>query len=226
MLKSLDTPIQYVKGVGPKVAKLLSKLGINTVEDLIYFFPRDYEDRRNLKPISELVPFQPEIIKAEIAGITIVNTYIPQGHSPESEKFIYKLDWFKRLGDYFACRFKPTEPIIWLGDFNIAPEAKDVHDPVGLAGSVCFHPDVQKALQKIMDWGFVDVFRKHCDEPGRYTFWDYRVPNGVKRNLGWRLDHIMATEPLAQRCSACYIDKEPRLAEKPSDHTFLVAEFD
>ena len=172
-------------------------------------------------------PFdEARLIKAKINGITIVNTYIPQGHSPESEKFIYKLDWFKRLGDYFARRLAPTEPVIWLGDFNIAPDARDVHDPVGLAGSVCFHPDVQKALQKIMDWGFVDVFRKHCDEPKQYTFWDYRVPNGVKRNIGWRLDHIMATKPLAQRCSACYIDKKPRLAARPSDHTFLVAEFD
>ena len=172
-------------------------------------------------------PFdETRLINAKIDGITIVNTYIPQGYSPESEKFAYKLDWFKRLGDYFARYLTPTEPVIWLGDFNIAADERDVYDPVGLSGSVCFHDDVRKALQKIMNWGFVDVFRKHCDEPGQYTFWDYRIPNGVKRNLGWRLDHIMATKPLAQRCSACYIDKEPRLAEKPSDHTFLVAEFD
>lgn len=165
------------------------------------------------------------MIKAKIYDITIINTYIPQGHSPESEKFTYKLKWFERLGKYFDNRFNPTEPVIWLGDFNIAPDDRDVHDPIGLAGHVCFHPDVQKALKKIMDWGFIDVFRTHCDEPGQYTFWDYRVPNGVKRNIGWRIDHIMATKPLARRCSACYIDKEPRLAEKPSDHTFLIAEF-
>ena len=166
------------------------------------------------------------MIKAKINGITIVNTYIPQGHSPESEKFIYKLDWFKRLGEYFDNRFSPDEPVVWVGDFNIARQNRDVHDPVGLEGSVCFHQDVRDALQKIMDWGFVDVFREHCDEPNQYTFWDYRVPNGVKRNIGWRLDYIMATKPLADKSSACYIDKEPRQAEKPSDHTFLVAEFD
>ena len=166
------------------------------------------------------------MIKAKINGITIINTYIPQGYSPESEKFVYKLEWFERLGKYFDKRLTPTEPVIWLGDLNIAPEDRDVHDPIRLQGNVCFHPDVKKALQKIMDWGFVDVFRANCDEPGQYTFWDYRVPNGVKRNIGWRLDHIMATKPLAKNCSACYIDKTPRLAEKPSDHTFLVAEFD
>jgi len=76
-----------------------------------------------------------------------------------------------------------------------------------------------------MEWGFVDLFRKHCDEDGQFTFWDYREPNGVKRNHGWRLDYIMATEPMAKKCTACLIDKKPRMLEKPSDHTFLVAEF-
>jgi exodeoxyribonuclease-3 len=165
------------------------------------------------------------LIKAEINGIVIVNTYVPQGYSPESEKFEYKLKWFKRLGEYFKKNFKPTDPVLWTGDLNVAPEAIDVYDPAALSGHVCFHPEVHKALKKVMAWGFVDVFRLHCKEAGQYTFWDYRM-NSFRRNLGWRLDHIMTTEVLANKSTACYIDKEPRLVERPSDHTPIVAEFD
>lgn len=164
------------------------------------------------------------LIKAEINGITIINTYVPQGHSPESEKFEYKLNWFKRLGEYFKKNFKTEDRILWLGDFNVAPEPIDVYDPERLLGHVCFHPEAQKALKKIVEWGFVDVFRMHCTDAGQYTFWDYRL-NSFKYNLGWRIDHIMATEPLAKKCTDCYIDKNPRLAERPSDHTPIIAEF-
>jgi exodeoxyribonuclease-3 len=168
---------------------------------------------------------EPRLIKAKIKKINIVNTYVPQGFEPDSDKFQYKLQWFDRLLKFFEAHFKPTDMLVWLGDFNIAPEARDLYDPDGLFGSVCYHPDVHKALQKVIKWGFVDVFRKQCDEPGQYTFWDYRLPNSFKRNLGWRLDHIMATKPAAAKCTACYIDKEPRAAERPSDHTPIIAEF-
>jgi exodeoxyribonuclease-3 len=164
------------------------------------------------------------LIKAVINSVAIVNTYIPQGHSPESEKFEYKLEWFARLGRYFARHFTPDDPVIWVGDFNIAREAKDVYDPEGLWGHVCYCSEVQEALTEIMDWGLVDIFRKHCDEPGQYTFWDYRG-GSLRRNLGWRLDYIMATKILADKCTGCWIDKEPRQADKPSDHTFLLAGF-
>jgi exodeoxyribonuclease III len=169
---------------------------------------------------------QPRLIKAEINGIIIVNTYVPQGYLPESDKFQYKLEWFGRLRRYFENNFKPTDPVLWVGDLNIAPEAIDVYDPTGLFGHVCYHPEVQKKLKDVMEWGFADVFRLHNKEPGQYTFWDYRAINTVKRNLGWRLDHIMATTQLAEKCTACYIDKAPRLLPRPSDHTPIIAEFD
>ena len=169
---------------------------------------------------------QPRLVRAQIGKLTIVNTYIPQGFSPESEKFEYKLNWFGRLFNYFEKNFAPEDPIIWLGDFNIAPEPIDVYDPSGLLGHVCFHPDVHKVLQKVMEWGFVDVFRMHNAEAGQYTFWDYRMRGSFKRNRGWRLDHIMATESLAQKCSVCWIDKNTRQADRPSDHTPILAEFD
>jgi len=164
------------------------------------------------------------LIKAVINGVTIVNTYIPQGYERESDKFQYKLQWYERLGKYFAKHFTPDEPIIWVGDFNIAREARDVYDPEGLWGHVCYCAEVQEALAKIMKWGFVDMFRAHCDEAKQYTFWDYRGLS-FPRNFGWRLDYIMATKTLAAKCTRCWIDKEPRKMEKPSDHTPLLAEF-
>jgi exodeoxyribonuclease-3 len=166
------------------------------------------------------------LITAEINGIIIVNTYVPQGYSPDSEKFQYKLNWFDRLLKYFQQNFKPDDPVLWVGDLNIAPEPIDVHDPETLLGHVCFHPQVHAALKKVMAWGFVDVFRKHCDKPGQYTYWDYRARYPLERNLGWRLDHIMVTTPLAQVSMACYIDREPRALKRPSDHTPVIVEFD
>ena len=167
---------------------------------------------------------QPRLVKASINGVTIVNTYVPQGHAPDSEKFQYKLDWFKRLAKYFDRRLKPSRPLIWLGDLNVALEPKDVHDPDALWGHVCYCSEVQNAMNNIISRGFTDLFRKHCADPGQYTFWDYRA-NSFRRNHGWRLDYIFATAPLAEKCTTCWIDKTPREHEKPSDHTFLIAEF-
>lgn len=169
---------------------------------------------------------EPRLIRAHIQGISIVNTYIPQGHLPDSDKFKYKLDWFERLYTYFNTHFHPSDKVIWLGDLNVAPEAIDVHDPKRLMGHVCFCPEVTQAFYKIRNWGFVDTFRKHNPEEGQYTFWDYRAGNAVERNRGWRIDHIMATESLADKCTACDVDKEPRLKDKPSDHTPIMATFD
>jgi len=165
------------------------------------------------------------LMRARTGSVVVVNTYIPQGYMPQSEKFTYKLRWFARLREYFARHFVPGDPLIWTGDFNVAPEPRDVYDPRGLMGHVCFNQQVQQALRETMQWGFVDLFRMHCDQPGHYTFWDYRLRNSFRRNLGWRLDHIMATGPLAERCVRCYIDTAPRQAPRPSDHTVIVAEF-
>ncbi len=165
------------------------------------------------------------MIKAKTAGITIINTYIPQGFEIESEKYQYKLDWLKRLLRYFEKYYKPTDKLLWMGDLNIAPEEKDVYDPVALDGHVCFNSQLSQTFKKFTDWGFVDLFRLHCTISGQFSFWDYREPNGFKRNRGWRLDHIMGTETMAKKCTNCCIDKKPRAIEKPSDHTFVVAEF-
>ncbi|MEW6570695.1 MAG: exodeoxyribonuclease III [Nitrospirota bacterium] len=165
------------------------------------------------------------IISATVKKISIVNTYVPQGFNPLSEEFREKLDWLQRLYYYFDENFRPDKPLIWAGDFNIAPEPADVYDPGFLLGQVGYHPDEHAHLQKIKEWGFVDVFRLHHSEPEQYTFWDYRTKNAVQRKMGWRIDHIWATRPLVKKCTGAWIDVAPRLAKKPSDHTFVVAEF-
>jgi exodeoxyribonuclease-3 len=166
------------------------------------------------------------LIAARFGGLTIVNTYVPQGTDPESPKFRYKLEWFERLYDFFDGRFTPDTPLVWLGDFNVAPAPADVHDPEGLYGHVCFHPEEHRALEKIRGWGFADVFRLHNTAPGQFTFFDYRVRGAVSGGIGWRIDHIWATAPAAEKSTGAWIDLGPRRLEKPSDHTFLVAEFD
>ena len=171
-------------------------------------------------------PDEARLIRAVIKGIPVVNTYVPQGRSPDSPQFQYKLEWLERLRALFERHYSPQEPLLWMGDFNVAPEPIDVHDPKRLRNHVDFHPEARAALEQIRKWGFVDVFRlHHPDEPEQYTFWDYRVRDAVRRKLGWRVDHIWATEPLARRSTGAWIDVEARLMEKPSDHTFLVAEF-
>jgi len=165
------------------------------------------------------------LIMARICGISIVNTYVPQGQDPASDKFQYKLDWFAGLLNYFESKFTPKDPVVWTGDFNVAVDPMDVHDPENLLGSVCYHPKEHEAIKKIKNWGFDDVFRRHQPEPKQYTFWDYRIPNSVKRGLGWRIDHIWATRVLAEKSTAAWIDVDARRLPKPSDHTFLVAEF-
>jgi exodeoxyribonuclease-3 len=169
---------------------------------------------------------EPRLIMATVEGIPVVNTYVPQGYAPESERFQYKLRWFERLLDFFSERFQPDGPVFWVGDFNVAPEPIDVYDPKKLLGSVGFHPGEHKALETVQAWGFVDVFRRHEHGGNMYTFWDYRIPNAVRRGLGWRVDHIWATPYLAEQSTRAWIDVAPRLYQKPSDHTFVVAEFD
>jgi exodeoxyribonuclease-3 len=164
------------------------------------------------------------LIQARFGDLALVNTYVPQGYLAVSERFQYKLEWFRRLLDYFRTRFRPTEPLLWVGDLNVAPQPIDVYDPAALEGHVCYHPQVREALEHLMQWGLTDLFRLHCREAGRYTYWDYRLGSSFRRNRGWRLDHLMGTQPVAERCTACYIDTQPRTAQRPSDHTPVVAE--
>lgn len=171
-------------------------------------------------------PEEARLVAAKVRGVWIVNTYVPQGTDVGHPRFQYKLAWFGRLKTYFRKHFSSSDPMVWVGDLNVAPEDKDVYDPKRMAGRVCFHPDEKAALTDVLGWGWEDVFRKH--EPGekQFSFFDYRMPNAAQRNLGWRLDHILATAPMAARSRRAWIDKAPRLLPRPSDHTPVAAEFD
>ena len=162
------------------------------------------------------------LIVGEVNGIPIVNTYVPQGRAPEDPMFATKLEWFARLRAFLATHFSPDEPLLWMGDLNVAPEPIDVHDPKRLMGHVCFNPQVTEAFERVKSWGLVDLFRRHVPDSGQYTYYDYRAKNGVAEGKGWRVDHILATQPLAERSTSAWIDLAPRRGEKPSDHAPMV----
>jgi exodeoxyribonuclease-3 len=126
---------------------------------------------------------------------------------------------------YFDKHLSAGQPAIWCGDMNVAPEPIDVHSPEKHVKHVCFHEEVRKAYKETVAWGFEDVFRKLYPDRQQFTFWDYLRPSSVEKNKGWRIDHILATAPLAEKCMQVDVDMEPRLSQNPSDHTFLWAEF-
>jgi exodeoxyribonuclease-3 len=137
-----------------------------------------------------------------------------------------KLRFFERLMEYLDKNLSPKEKLLILGDLNVAPTDIDVTHPERKRDHVCFHEDVKKAFKVLLEWGLEDVFRKHRPEEGEFSFWDYRVKNSVERNIGWRIDHILATPPVAKTSRDAWVDKNPRTWEKPSDHTPVVAVFD
>ncbi len=165
-------------------------------------------------------------LETRFGDLTVISVYVPQGVAVGSEKFRYKLDWLRGLLDHLERRHRPDSLLLMGGDFNVALEPLDVHDPQAMDGQVCFHPEERKALRRLLEWGLADLFRKHEPCGGHYTFWDYRIPNAFKRHMGWRIDYLLATAPLARRSRRVWIDTAPRLEPKPSDHTFVVAEFE
>lgn len=167
---------------------------------------------------------QSRVIAATVGGIRVVNVYIPNGQAIGSEKYAFKLAWLKQLRGYLDAHYDPKEPVLICGDFNVAPEDRDVHDPKAWEGSVLVSDAERAALEEVRQWGFVDAFRMHNQEPKQFSWWDYRAM-GFRRNAGLRIDHIWVTESLAARCTSVSIDKEPRRWERPSDHTPVVAEF-
>ena len=164
------------------------------------------------------------LITATVNGIRVVNVYIPNGQEVGTDKYIFKLTWMLRLRKFFNANYSISEPVLLCGDFNIAPEERDVHDPRAWEGRILFSKRERAALDEIKGWGFTDAFRMHTVEGGHYSWWDYRA-GAFPRNLGMRIDHIWVSEPLSARCLASWIDVEPRRWERPSDHTPVVAEF-
>ena len=165
------------------------------------------------------------IIQTVVNGIPVINSYVPQGYSIDSDKYALKIAWFRRLRTYFESELNPQKPAIWLGDLNVAPEPIDVYHPDKRVNDPDFHIDARTAYKDVVSWGFIDVFRKLHPDVIQYTYWDY-FRNAFQRNFGWRIDHILATSPLAERCHTAAIDVAVRQVAGASDHTIVWAEFD
>jgi len=168
---------------------------------------------------------QRRILASTIGELRIVNLYVPNGQEVGSDKYAYKLGWLAALGNFLRAELASHEHVVVLGDFNIAPEDRDVYDPVKWGDAVLCSPAERQALRDVLELGFVDVFRRFEQEEKSFSWWDYRAA-GFRRNAGLRIDLILASEILAGKCIASYIDREPRTWERPSDHTPVVAEFD
>jgi len=168
---------------------------------------------------------QKRFIAATIGGVRVVNVYVPNGSAPDSPKFAYKLEFISQLRNYLESLHVPEELLVLTGDFNIAPEPRDVYDTDEMEGEIGFHPKERTALEELRSWGFEDVFRRHHEESGLYSWWDYRA-GAFRRDMGLRIDHIWATMSLAAFSVECGMDKEQRSLHKPSDHIPVWATFD
>lgn len=168
---------------------------------------------------------QARLIAGRVHGIHVIGVYVPNGHTRESEKWPYKLEWYARLRRWLETHCDPAEPTVLCGDFNIAPADLDVHDPSRWADGVLCHPKGRAALQHIEDWGFVDTWRALNPGTQQFTWWDYRNL-GFQKNHGLRIDMVYATQVLAQRAEDAHVDMDERRGERPSDHAPIWTDFD
>jgi exodeoxyribonuclease-3 len=165
------------------------------------------------------------VLLTVVDGISVLNTYVPQGFKLGTDKYVYKLEWFAYMRRYLKERLDPMKPALWVGDLNVAPEPIDVYHPDRRVNDVDFHIDARNAYKETVAWGLRDVFREKWPDRVQYTYWDY-FRSAYRNNWGWRIDHILATEPLANACRAADVDLKPRESPDASDHTVLWAEFD
>jgi exodeoxyribonuclease-3 len=168
---------------------------------------------------------QARLIAARAESVEVLCAYVPNGGEPGSDKFAYKLAWLERLAAHLQRRYDRAAPLVLCGDLNIAPDERDVARPEEWNDSVLCAPEARAGLAKLLAWGLTDCFRQHHPEPGLYSWWDYRQL-GFPKNNGLRIDHILATKPLAERCRSASIDREQRKGKLPSDHAPVIAEFD
>ena len=168
---------------------------------------------------------QARVIAGTVEGVRIIDVYVPNGQTVGSEKYEYKLRWLEGLRKYLGETLTAHSLVAVLGDFNVAPEDRDVHDPKAWEGQVLVSPAERAALGRLTELGLADVFRGFPQAERSFSWWDYRQA-AFRRNAGLRIDLILASPALARRCTACRIDAGPRRAERPSDHTPVIATFD
>ena len=166
---------------------------------------------------------QRRVISADVDGVRLVCAYVPNGQSVDSDKYRYKLNWLAAFSTWLERELTRHPRLAVLGDYNIAPEDRDVHDPKAWEGQVLVSPPERDAFRRLINLGFSDSFRLFEQPEKSFSWWDYRM-NGFKRNLGLRIDHILLSSSISAGCTSCVIDLEPRRHERPSDHAPVVAE--
>ena len=168
---------------------------------------------------------QKRVLAATVGDVRIVDLYVVNGQAVGSEKFAYKLRWLEAVREWLAQELRQYPKLVVLGDFNIAPDDRDVHDPRRWHEKILCSTPERQALRAILDLGLHDSFRLHCDEAGHHSWWDYRLA-GFQRGWGLRIDLVLVSEALRAGCSAAGIDRGPRTWERPSDHTPVWVELD
>jgi len=178
-----------------------------------------------VRAIPAFVDEQKRVIAATIGNVRVVNAYVPNGQAVDSDKFHYKMDWLSAFTQWLGDQRRHHSRIAVVGDFNIAPEERDVHDPKAWEGKVLFSKAERDKFAALIELGFVDSFRLFDQPEKSFTWWDYRL-NAFKRGMGLRIDHILLSQELAQRCRGVSIVKEMRGLERPSDHAPVVADLE
>jgi exodeoxyribonuclease-3 len=218
-LPDADFPREEIEALGMRVAfsgqrtyngvALLARDGL---EDVVAGIP-GFDDE------------QKRVLAATVGGVRVIDVYVPNGQAVGSEKYEYKLRWLEALRGYVAAELVRCPQLVVLGDYNIAPEDRDVHDPKAWEGSVHVSEPERAALRALLATGLEDCFRRFEQPEKSYSWWDYRMM-AFRRNAGLRIDMILASAGLASKCGACHIDKAPRRLERPSDHAPVLARFD
>jgi exodeoxyribonuclease-3 len=191
-------------------------LGREPAADIVTDIPRLSDPQRRI--LAATFP-------TALGVVRVVDLYVVNGSEVGSEKFAYKLDWLGKVTDWLAGEARQYENLVVLGDFNIAPDDRDVHDPEQWKEKILCSTPERNALQRFFELGLKDTFRLFEQAENVYSWWDYRM-NAFRRKLGLRIDLVLASERMAERCTASYVDMEPRRQERPSDHAPVVAEFD
>ncbi|MBM2812223.1 MAG: exodeoxyribonuclease [Chloroflexi bacterium] len=198
--------------VGERTYNGVAIISREPLEDVRVQFPLATSDSRRL-------------ISGIYHGVRVYSAYFPNGRDPQNEQFAFKLAWIDALGNLTLPGPNPEGPIALLGDFNVAPEPRDVYDPIAMDGRILYHPAEREALVRLKDRGFVDAFRLARNEDKLFSWWDYRQ-GAFRRNLGFRIDHVWVTTDLAPKVTGARIDVEERRKEHASDHAPVVVEMD
>lgn len=216
-LEDANFPVEAFREAGWQVAYS----GQKTYNGVAIVSPHGIEDVQ--AGIPGFADEQKRLIAGTVNGVRVVCAYFPNGQAVGSDKYAYKLAWLEALQNWLKAEVGAHELLALLGDYNIAPDDRDVHDPALWAGQVlCSEPE-REAFRRLVALGLADSYRLFEQAPATFSWWDYRQ-GGFRRNLGLRIDHVLLSAPLAARCTAAGIDVEPRRHERPSDHAPVWAE--